>query len=127
VTLLLDTCTFLWIAGGHTLSAVATAAVRDPSNDVFLSAVSTWEIATKHRAGRMPLPESPAVLIPAERTLRGILELAFDEESALQVLRLPLLHRDPFDRMLISQAIAGSLALVTPDPLIAQYPVRVIW
>jgi PIN domain nuclease of toxin-antitoxin system len=50
-----------------------------------------------------------------------------DEESALQVLRLPPLHRDPFDRMLISQAIAGSLVLLTPDPCIAQYPVRVIW
>jgi PIN domain nuclease of toxin-antitoxin system len=56
----------------------------------------------------------------------GIEPLAFDEESPLQVLRLPALHRDPFDRMLI-QAIAGSLAIVTPDPLISQYPVRVIW
>jgi len=53
--------------------------------------------------------------------------MAFDEESALQVLRLPPLHRDPFDRMLISQAIAHSLAIVTPDPSITQYPVRVIW
>jgi PIN domain nuclease of toxin-antitoxin system len=53
--------------------------------------------------------------------------LAFDDESALQVVRLPGLHRDPFDRMLICQAIAGGLAIVTPDPLIAQYPVRVVW
>jgi len=127
VRLLLDTCTFLWLAGGGSLSGAAALAVRDPSNDVFLSAVSVWEIATKYRAGRLPLPESPARLIPIERGLRGILELAFDEESALQVLRLPPLHRDPFDRMLISQAIAGGLALVTPDPLVAQYPVRVIW
>jgi len=85
------------------------------------------EIASKHRAGRLPLPESPDRLIPTERGLRGVLPLSFDEESALQVLRLPPLHRDPFDRMLISQAIAGGLALVTPDPLITQYPVRVIW
>ena len=125
--LLLDTCAFLWLAGGNALSAAAAAAVRDPSNAVFLSAVSVWEIASKHRAGRLPLPESPARLIPTERELRGVVELAFDEESALQVLRLPDLHRDPFDRMLISQAIAGSLAIVTPDPLITQYPVRVLW
>ena len=125
--LLLDTCTFLWLAGGSTLSTLAAAAIRDPSNEVFLSAVSAWEIASKHRAGRLPLPEPPDRLIPIEHDLRGVRALAFDEESALQVLRLPPLHRDPFDRMLISQAIAGSLIIVTPDPLITQYPVRVIW
>ena len=89
--------------------------------------MSVWEIAVKYRSGRLPLPEPPDRLIPVERELRGVLPLAFDEESALQVLRLPPLHRDPFDRMLISQAIAQGLAIVTPDPLIAQYPVRVIW
>ena len=125
--LLLDTCTFLWIAGGGGLSSAAAAAIRAPSNDVFLSAVSVWEIASKYRAGRLPLPEPPDRLVPAERALRGVAPLAFDEESALQVLRLPELHRDPFDRMLISQAIALGLAIVTPDPQIAQYPVRVIW
>jgi len=127
VRLLLDTCSFLWLAGGGTLSTASAAAVRDPSNDVYLSAVSVWEITTKHQAGRLPLPEAPDRLIPTERRLRGVEPLAFDEESALQVLRLPPLHRDPFDRMLISQAIAGGLAIVTPDPLISQYPVRVIW
>ena len=125
--LLLDTCTFLWLAGGGVLSTLAAASIRDPSNQVFLSAVSIWEIASKYRAGRLPLPESPDRLIPIERRLRGVLALPFDEESALQVIRLPPLHRDPFDRMLISQAIAGSLAIVTPDPLITQYPIRVIW
>lgn len=109
------------------MSAAAAAVVRDSSNDVFLSAVSVWEISVKYRAGRLPLPESPDRLVPIERSLRGISDLAFDEESALQVLRLPPLHRDPFDRMLISQAIAGGFALVTPDPLITQYPVHVIW
>jgi PIN domain nuclease of toxin-antitoxin system len=127
VRVLLDTCTFLWLAGGEPLTPAAAAAIRDPTNDVFLSAVSVWEIATKHRAGRLPLPEPPDRLVPTERDLRGVTSLAFDEESALQVLRLPALHRDPFDRMLISQAIAGGLAIATPDPLITQYPVRVIW
>jgi PIN domain nuclease of toxin-antitoxin system len=127
VKLLLDTCTFLWLAGGGSLSPAAAAAVRDPSNDVFLSAVSAWEIVTKNRTGRLPLPESPDRLIPTERQLRGVTALPFDEESALQGLRLPPLHRDPFDRMLIAQAIALGLAIVTPDPAIAQYPIRVIW
>ena len=125
--LLLDTCTFLWLAGGQSLPVAATAAVMDPANDVLLSAISVWEIAIKYRAGRLPLPEPPDRLIPTERDLRGVSAFAFDEEAALQVLRLPPLHGDPFDRMLISQAIAGGLVIVTPDPLISQYPVRVIW
>lgn len=101
--------------------------MQDPSNGVFLSAVSVWEIVSKHRAGRLPLPEPPDRLVPAERHLRGVAPLSFDEESALQATRLPALHRDPFDRMLIAQAIALGLAIVTPDPAIGQYPVRVIW
>jgi len=109
------------------LSRAAAAAVRDPSNDVFLSAVSVWEIVTKYRLGRLPLPEPPDRLIPAERRVRGLTALAFDEDAALQGLRLPALHRDPFDRMLIAQAVAHGLAIVTPDQAIAQYPVRVIW
>lgn len=126
--LLLDTCTFLWVASGtYSLSALAIASIRNPGNDVFLSAVSAWEIGVKYKAGKLPLPEPPDKLIPAERTLRGIAALDFDEESAVQLVRLPPLHRDPFDRMLICQAIAGSLAIVTPDPLISQYPVRVLW
>ena len=82
---------------------------------------------TKSQLGRLPLPEPPDRLIPAERALRGVAALPFDEESALHGMRLPWLHRDPFDRMLISQAIAHGLAIVTPDPLISQYPIRVIW
>jgi PIN domain nuclease of toxin-antitoxin system len=127
VNVLLDTCTFLWLAGGEPLSPDAAAAVRDPSHEVFLSAVSSWEIVTKYRGGKLPLPEPPDKLIPTERRLRGITALPFDEAAALQGLKLPPLHRDPFDRMLIAQAIAGGLAIVTPDPAIAQYPVRVIW
>jgi len=128
VTLLLDTCTFLWLAGGRTtLPPAAERAIRDPANEVLLSAVSVWEIVVKHRAGKLPLPEPPEVLIPAERTLRGIEPLPFDEEAALYGTRLPPLHRDPFDRMLIAQAVAQGLAIVTPDPLITQYPVRVLW
>lgn len=125
--LLLDTCTFLWLAGGRSLSSAANAAVRDPANEIFLSAVSVWEIVVKHRSGRLDLPEPPGRLVPTERRLRGVDPLAFDEEAALHGTRLPLLHRDPFDRMLIAQAVAHGLAIVTPDPAIAQYPIRVIW
>jgi PIN domain nuclease of toxin-antitoxin system len=127
VNVLLDTCTFLWLVAGKSLSAAAVAAVQDPSHEVLLSAVSVWEIAVKYRAGRLPLPEPPDRLIPTERALRGLGPLPLDEDAALHALRLPLLHGDPFDRMLIAQAVAHGLAIVTPDPAIRQYPVRVIW
>jgi PIN domain nuclease of toxin-antitoxin system len=125
--LLLDTCTFLSLAGGESLSPVAANAIREPFNEVLLSAVSAWEIVVKHGNGQLPLPEPPEKLIPTERRLRRIKTLPLDEDASFHLPRLPRLHRDPFDRMLICQAIAHGLAIVTPDPLITQYPVRVIW
>lgn len=126
--LLLDTCAFLWaIEGGSSLSERARAALVDPDNDVFLSAASAWEIAVKHALGRLPLPEPPDRYIPEQRRVRGIEPLAVDEDAALQLVRLPPLHRDPFDRMLVCQALAGGLAIVTPDVDIARYPVRIVW
>ncbi len=126
--LLLDTCAFLWaIEGGGALSERARAALVDPENDVFLSAASAWEIAVKHALGRLPLPEPPDRYIPEQRRVRGIAALPIDEDAALQLVRLPPLHRDPFDRMLVCQALAGALTVVTPDVEIARYPVRILW
>ena len=128
VRLLLDTCTFLWLAGGAPeLSDRARALFTDPDNDVYLSVVSAWEIAVKHAAGRLPLPEPPERFVPTERRRHGIDPLDLDEESALHVARLPPLHRDPFDRMLVCQAIVHGLVILGPDPLITQYPIRAAW
>lgn len=126
--LLLDTCTFLWIVGGMSdLSARGRELFVDPDNDVYLSAVSAWEIALKHAAGRLPLPEAPERFVPAERRRHGIDPLDLDEETALHLGRLPHLHRDPFDRMLVCQAIVHGLVILGPDPLITQYPIRTAW
>lgn len=126
--LLLDTCTFLWLlAGAPELSARAQALFADPDNDMYLSAASAWEIAIKHTMGRLPLPEPPERFVPDGRARHGIEGLPVDEDSALHVGRLPPLHRDPFDRMLVSQAIVHGLAILGPDPLVAQYPVRTLW
>lgn len=126
--LLLDTCTFLWIiAGARQLPAHAIEMFRAPDNEVFLSAASAWEIAIKHAIGRLPLPDPPDRFIPAQRDSHGISPLAIDEDSALHLSRLPDLHRDPFDRMLVSQAIVHGLTILTPDPLVTQYPARTIW
>lgn len=126
--LLLDTVTFLWlVAEPDQLSAAVREACVDPAADVYLSAVSAWEIAVKHALGRLPLPEAPERFVPRERDRHGIESLALDEDSTLQLTRLPALHRDPFDRMLISQSITHGLVLATSDVEIARYPIRTLW
>lgn len=126
--LLLDTCTFLWVAlESPDLSAVARGAFQDPENEVFLSAASAWEIGIKHALGRLPLPEEPRTLVPALREAYRIQTLPLDEESCLQAARLPLIHQDPFDRALVGQAIAHGLTILTPDQRVAAYPVRILW
>ena len=126
--ILLDTCTFLWLATEiGQVSEKAKEAFADPDNEIFLSVVSCWEIAVKHASGKLKLPEPPLQLVPAYRDRYGVGSLPLDEESALHVGRLPKLHADPFDRMLICQSVTHGMPILTPDQLIAQYPIRTIW
>ena len=126
--LLVDTCTFLWSNTDPVkLSPLARQLYLDPDNDLYLSAISAWEIAVKHMAGRLSLPEPAAQYVPSRRTANGIQTLELDEEAVLQLPKLPPIHGDPFDRMLICQAIVNGLAILTPDEWIMQYPVRVLW
>lgn len=127
--LLLDTCTFLWLnAEPERVPAKVLAACESGANELFLSSVSAWEIAVKYAAGRLRLPvEDPGAYVTTRREQNGIESLPLGEEAVLQVVKLPALHRDPFDRMLICQAIVEGMMLVTPDPLIRQYAVRVLW
>lgn len=126
--LVLDTCTFLWVVTGDpALSETARTLIVDPENDVFLSAASAWEITIKHALGRLPLPSPPERFVSTERERHGIEALPIEENAATHVHRLPLLHRDPFDRILVSQAIVGGLTIVTPDREITQYPAPVAW
>ena len=125
---LLDTCTFLWIlTDAEALSPEARRVVRDPANEIYLSAASAWEIAIKHSLGRLTLPAPPERFIPAQREHHGITPLPVDEEAILYGHRLPPLHQDPFDRALVCQAIVHGLAVLTPDSLIEQYAVRCLW
>lgn len=126
--LLLDTCTFLWvIADAPQLSRRARVLFQSPENEVYLSAASAWEVAIKHALGRLPLPDAPERFLPEMREAHGIETLPIDEESALHISRLPSLHHDPFDRLLVSQAIVHGLTILTPDPLVTQYPARTLW
>jgi PIN domain nuclease of toxin-antitoxin system len=128
VRLLLDTCTFLWMVSEPVrLSPAAIGAIVDPDNEVLLSAVSAWEIAVKHELGKLALDRPPERYVPEERARHGVEALALDDEATLHLHRLPAVHRDPFDRMLVCQALSGGLTIVTPDPRIARYPARVLW
>lgn len=126
--ILLDTCTFLWVVdGAPELSVAAAELFSEPSNDVFLSSVSTWEISVKHALGRLSLPREPADFVPAMREAHGIEALSLDEESTLFLPRLPAYHRDPFDRMLVCQALVQNMVILTPDAQVRQYPVKSNW
>ncbi len=125
---LLDTCTFLWIiAGSRELSPTAAKMFADPAHEILLSVVSVWEISVKHSLGKLPMPASLDRFLLAQRELHGISILPLEERAVFHLHKLPALHRDPFDRMLVCQAIEHDCVLLTPDPLIAQYPVRTQW
>ncbi|MCA9898312.1 MAG: type II toxin-antitoxin system VapC family toxin [Anaerolineales bacterium] len=122
--LLIDTHVFLWYIGADDkLPARFLEEIRNPENQVFLSVVSLWEITIKYQIGKLPLPEPPQLFIPTERGRHLIDSLPLNEESVRYLANLPQLHRDPFDRMLICQAQANQMTLVTSDSAILQYSV----
>lgn len=125
--LLLDTCIFLWlISGDNRLKDSVRDKICDPGNEVFLSTVSIWESIVKHQIGRLPLPEPPAEYLPTQRKRHNISALPLDEGSVVRLSELPSMHRDPFDRMLICQAIEHNLTLITVDDAIRSYPVNIM-
>jgi PIN domain nuclease of toxin-antitoxin system len=126
--ILLDTCTFLWIITDNAkLSHRARSLHMEKSNEVYLSAVSTWEISFKFGLGKLYLPSEPIKYLPMQRKKHNVLSHSLDEEATLYMSKLPDLHKDPFDRMLICQAITSDMVLLTPDVSITQYPVRCDW
>jgi PIN domain nuclease of toxin-antitoxin system len=129
VRILLDTCTFLWITlDAPQLSARARQLFSDPENEVYLSAASAWEMSVKFTLGRLPLPEPPERFVPEQRRLHSVSSLALEESAAAHEANLPPLHGDPFDRMLICQAMVHDLVILTPDSEIRRYPqVRTEW
>ncbi|AFZ51795.1 type II toxin-antitoxin system VapC family toxin [Dactylococcopsis salina] len=125
--ILLDTHIFLWFISGDTrLLSDLRDAIRDQENEVYLSSVSIWEAIVKYQLGKLPLPEHPESYLPKQRDLHQISSLALDESSVLQLAKLPLLHRDPFDRMLICQTLQNGLTIATVDVAIRAYSVSVI-
>ena len=125
---LLDTHAFLWwIADSGRLSEAAWRAIADDTNNIVVSAASAWEIATKHRIGKLPTADTVAPDIPRVIADQGFGELPITVEDAARAGSLPGPHRDPFDRMLIAQTLSRNLVLISIEPIFDRYGVRRLW
>jgi PIN domain nuclease of toxin-antitoxin system len=128
VKILLDTHAFLWLVSDHSrLSDKAKAVFLDNSNDLYLSAVSGFEIAVKHGLGKLKLSESPMDFVSRRIENNNLIELPITMEHATNLQNLPLIHRDPFDRLLISQSMVESIPLLSADKQISAYSIECIW
>jgi PIN domain nuclease of toxin-antitoxin system len=125
---LLDTVVWLWSVGEvGRLNRAARDVLTAPEHDLYFSAASVWEVAIKTSIGKMDLKEPPGIVIPRETQRQGLRPLQVSYSHALAVHDLPLLHGDPFDRMLVAQARCEGLTLITADREIKRYSVDVLW
>ena len=125
---LLDTSVFLWgVAAEERLNAVAREVLTASSSELYLSVAGTWEIAIKFALGSLPLPNSPSEYIPYAQRLWSVQTLNITQEHALRAGELPAHHRDPFDRMIIAQALSERMTLLTADRVLQKYKVDLIF
>ena len=125
--LLLDTHAFLWfVAANPKLPATFRVAIQNPANELFLSVASVWEVVIKYQIGKLPLPSTPGEYMSRQRAIHGIASLPVDEGAMSHLARMPSLHNDPFDRLLVAQALQHGLTVVKVDPAIMAYPVAVL-
>lgn len=126
--LLLDTHTFLWwLDNDQRLSTTARTLIANSENELYFSAASGWEIATKARIGKLTMPENLERFIVEQVVQNQFSVLPIQLSHTLHVYTLPLLHRDPFDRILVAQSQLEDLLLLTDDALIQQYTTKTLW
>lgn len=126
--MLLDTCTFLWLAAEDPcVPDRVVKTLESYAGPVYLSVVSMWEIAAKHSRGQLELSGPPSRWVPEARERFHVASLPLTESTAAVIETLPWHHRDPFDRMLIATAITHGLQLVSPDAVFSRYTVRTFW
>lgn len=126
--LLIDTHSFLWLNYAEEKIPEDTVKIlADNKNRIFLSSISIWEICQKYALGKLKLHLEPKLLISHSKRSFGIEIINFSENDSYHLSTLPPLHKDPFDRMLICQAIENNMAIVTDDRMISSYPIKVIW
>ena len=125
---LLDTGIFLWsLNEPEKLNDKAQHILGNGREEIYLSAASTWEIVIKSALGKLRLPDPPDRYIPSRMTMLGLRSLHITHPHALGVSGLPHHHQDPFDRILISQALSEDMILMTSDHLFSRYSVQTLW
>jgi PIN domain nuclease of toxin-antitoxin system len=126
--ILVDTHTFLWdLDSDHRSSRLAKQLLKSDEHELFFSLVSLWEIAIKIKTGKLSAIGSSVAYIRDEMDAYGIALLPVRYEHVLALESLPVHHSDPFDRLLIAQALAESLPILTDDRTFSRYPVKVLW
>jgi PIN domain nuclease of toxin-antitoxin system len=125
---LLDTGVWLWsVWEPERMSREAREVLAASAQAIFLSAVTSWELAIKAAAGKLKLPEAPSSYVPSRMVLQGLRPLPVSHQHALAVFGLPLHHRDPFDRLLIAQASVENMTVLTADREFRKYDIPVLW
>lgn len=121
--LLLDTHIFLWFIGDDSqLSESFHQEIKNSDNEIFLSVVSIWECVIKYQLGKLSFPEHPDSYLPKKRKQHLIKSIIVDENSLVYLKKLDLLHKDPFDRLLMCQSLQYNLTIVTEDQTVLAYP-----
>ena len=128
LNLLLDTCTFIWlVSSSERLPSKVARSINAATTSLFLSDISVWEITMKWQLGKLRLPQPPRYWIESQRERWSLSAVPIEREHLYRVSELPMHHRDPFDRLLIAQAIECGLTLVTPDEALHRYPAATLW
>jgi PIN domain nuclease of toxin-antitoxin system len=128
VKYLLDTAVWLWSTDEvDRIGDPGRQIIADGRSEIYLSAVSAWELSIKMRLGKLTFPEPPSRSVPAFMTKQGLRPLTITHAHAIRVYDLPLHHADPFDRLLIAQAIAENMVILTSDRAFKKYPVELVW
>ena len=125
---LLDTCTFIWLAMPQKmLSSTATQVINDPANELFLSDVSVWEIVMKQSARKLPLPDKPRNWVTQQTAFFRITRLKIEDSEIYLSGELPRAHADPFDRLLAAQSIEHKMTILSPDEPLSLLGASRVW
>ena len=125
---LLDTHALLWWhEGSPDLSQRALDAVRDPANTVYLSVVNVWEAQIKHQLGKLTLQSSLREIVRQQHRINGFGLLSVRVDHVYRLDTMPMHHRDPFDRLLVAQALSEDLVLVSKDEKLTPYAATILW
>ncbi|OGR03813.1 MAG: hypothetical protein A2511_05545 [Deltaproteobacteria bacterium RIFOXYD12_FULL_50_9] len=128
MTYLIDTHVFLWLAASpEKLSSTVREIVADGESELLMSAASGWEIALLWKLGRITLQEPPASFVPSAMQVMGITPVPIGFDTAITAATLPLIHRDPFDRILVAEALKKGIPVLTKDQTIPRYAVSTLW